>query len=330
MRHSCTIALILLVSLPIISTAEPPLTVASLQFENDAFTLQIRDRWYSNGFKFNWVTNESEAPDWLQLASSYMPLFEQNSASWWGWSMEQRIFTPGDISEPAFPPEDRPYAGWLSLDFSQATVKPNYLERIHFGIGLTGEPSLAEETQDLSHDLLHANEALGWDTQLPTELTLLLSYNRQWRLGERAFDDGYGSDWAPNAGLTLGNAITSVEAGVFWRSGRNLPDDFGPPRITTSPNGAAYFRPSGRRGWYWCIGTNLAYRAHDLFLDGTTFRDSPSVESEPVVGEAFAAFVYHFDSMRFSYLYVRRSKEFENQDEPQNLAAITFSWALDD
>jgi lipid A 3-O-deacylase len=308
--------------------AAAPMTNAGLQFENDAFALRTRDGWYTNGLKFNWVTNESEAPNWLSVAGSKLPFFDAGSPEWWGWSLQQQIFTPEDIDAPEFPPDDRPYAGWLNLNFSLANLRPDRLERIHLGIGITGEASLAEEIQEFSHELLGTNEAIGWDTQLPTELTLSLAYDRQWRLGDQEFESGYQMDWAPHAGLMLGNALTKAEAGLFWRFGRDFPDDFGPPRITALPDGAAYFRPRAQSGWYFCIGANVSYVAHNLFLDGATFEDSPSVESSDFVGEAFAGYVYYLRDFRISYVYVRRSKEFENQDQPQNLAAITFTWAV--
>jgi lipid A 3-O-deacylase len=235
---------------------------------------------------------------------------------------------PPTSTTPGFPPNDRPYAGWLNLSFSLANLNGVYLEQIHLGIGVTGEASLAEEIQGLSDELLGANEASGWDTQLPTEVTLLLAYNRQWQLGNRAYHNGYLSDWAPHAGFSVSNAISQVRGGGFWRIGRNLPDDFGPPRISAMPNGSAYFRPSADNGWYICFGANLSYIAHNLFLDGTLFRESPSVDSKPFVGEVFMGYVRYWEDVRFSYTIARRSSEFVNQREPQNFGAITLTWSL--
>lgn len=325
---------IALLPVPTLAVDEPPisdrsgLTNLSLQLENDAFTFERRDRWYSNGIKFDWSTNRSPPPDWLEFSGKLVPWFNRRGSNWWGWSLQQRIFTPENITDPEFPPDDRPYAGWLNLSFSMATLNGYYMDRFHIGVGLVGQGSLAEEAQDLSHELIGSEQAVGWDTQLPNEPTLLIAYDRQWRLGERSFEEGYGSDWVPSTGVLLSNAITQAEVGLFWRFGKNMPDDFGPPRIAGLPNGAAYFRPTAASGWYFCIGVNGSYVPHNLFLDGTVFSDSPSVDSEPLVGEAFAGFIYYIRNLRFSYVFVERSKEFEAQESSQSLGAITLTWSL--
>lgn len=75
-------------------------------------------------------------------------------------------------------------------------------------------------------------------------------------------------------------------------------------------------------------GANASYVSYNFFLDGSLFRESPSLDSEPYVGEVFAGFVYYFRDLRFSYVFVGRSKEFEAQDESQSLGAITLTWSM--
>lgn len=245
-----------------------------------------------------------------------------------GWSLQQHIFTPEESSNPEFFPADRPYAGWLNLNFSIVALKDNHLTRLHFGAGLVGETSLAEVSQNLSHELMGSTEPIGWDMQLQNEPTFLIAYDRKWRVAQRLFEAGLYSDWAPSVGVALSNAITQVEVGLSWRFGKNIPADFYPPRVTAVPNDAAYFRSSASTGWYLFVGVNVRYVPYNLFLDGSLFRDSPSVDSEMFVGEAFTGFVYYLHDLRFSYVFVERSKEFETQDEGQSLGAITLTWSM--
>jgi lipid A 3-O-deacylase len=214
------------------------------------------------------------------------------------------------------------------LNFSKARFEEDFAERVHFGIGATGAPALADETQKLLHDISGAEEPVGWNTQMPTEITLLGAYDRQWLLGDDDHPSGYHSDWAPHAGFALGNAITQVEAGMFWRFGKNMPDDFGPPRITALPNGAAYFRSTAESGWYVCAGGGVSYVAHNIFLDSPVFQNSPAVIREPIIGEAFLGYVHYNKKLRVSYTLVRRSRQFAAQSELQNFGAVTATMML--
>lgn len=302
------------------------MTIIGIEYENDVFVGSGQDRWFSNGFKFNWTTNRRPPPEWVTTLANTAPGFAVGEDDPWGWSLEQRMFTPDNIEDPLLPPLDRPYAGWLNASLTLGRVEENRLTRVHMGLGVVGRASLAEPTQKAIHRLIGAAEPVGWDTQLPTEVTVTAGWNRQWRLAPRTHRNGWQSDWNPATGIMIGNAITFVGGGGFWRIGKRLPDDFGPPRITTMPAGSIYFRPTHDSGWYFQAGANVRYVAHNVFLDGNTFRNSPSVECDPLLGEVFAGAVYYRGNMRISYGLMKRSREFKGQASRQNFGVVTIVW----
>ncbi|MCH8479580.1 MAG: lipid A deacylase LpxR family protein, partial [Wenzhouxiangella sp.] len=124
---------------------------------------------------------------------------------------------------------------------------------------------------------------------------------------------------------TLGNAHTHASAGSFLRVGHNLPDDFGPPRITPAVSGSGYFRPEPRRHWYLYMGSEGRLVGRDLFIEGNSFGGRKGVDARRMVGELFGGLVYTQGRFRAAYTHVWRSREFEGQLEAQDYGALSVS-----
>ncbi len=302
-------------------------TFTALTLENDWFTATGADRWYTGGIKLSWATEEHPPPRWLRRAGALAPGLAVDAGALWGLSLEQRTFTPADITDPALPPADRPYAGWLNLSLGIAERTPASLGRLRLGIGVTGEPSLARQNQEATHDLLGSDEPVGWGTQLPAEPTFQVAYDRQWLLAQGPLAGSLAYRLHAAAGAALGTALTQAGAGAAVALGQRLPWDFGPPRITAAPAGSLYFDSGTRHGWYLSIGANARLVAHNLFLDGTVFRDSPAVDRRPEVVEGYLGVAYYYGRLRLSMTWVQRSEAFERQRGPQEFGTATLTWA---
>jgi hypothetical protein len=61
---------------------------------------------------------------------------------------------------------------------------------------------------------------------------------------------------------------------------------------------------------------------HNIFLDGNTFKDSPSVDKENFVADLMAGLAISYGRYRFSYSYVYRTKEYKTQIDPQVFGSI--------
>lgn len=70
--------------------------------------------------------------------------------------------------------------------------------------------------------------------------------------------------------------------------------------------------------------------ARDIFLDGNTFRDSHSVDKEPLVADIQFGLAIHVGRMRIALSNIWRSREFEDQDERSQFGAINLSFLLPD
>ncbi len=299
----------------------------ALVVENDGLTGQGLDRWYTGGLQLAYATEAHPPPRWLQQLGRHGAGLDVGADALWGLSVAQRAFTPANITDPEMPPADRPYAGWLNVTLGIAERTPDSLGRLRLGLGVTGEPALAEQIQQVSHDLFGSDEPVGWDSQLPSEPTFQVAYDRQWTVqaGPLAGPLRYRLDTA--TGASLGTALTQAGAGLSASIGQRLPRDHGPPRLSGVSTGSLSFDSAAGAGWYATLGANARLVAHNLFLDGTVFRDSPSVEREPAVTEAYAGLVAYRHRLRLSVTWIRRSKAFKRQEEAQGFGVATLTWA---
>lgn len=294
-----------------------------VEYENDIFSGQ--DRYYTSGVRFSRISEAREIPAWLEAAARGLPGFSEADTLPYGFSVGHNIYTPADITKPEFPPDDRPYAAWLHVTFSTGVQQEHGADRFRVGLGVVGPAALGEPVQKNIHGLVGADKPRGWNTQLRNEPTLLVGYDRFRRVIDRALSQGLGFDLSVLGGVTLGNAHTHLSTGTFFRVGRNMPYDYGPPRITPAVSGSGYFRPNGHQSWYFYAGAEGRLVARDLFIQGNTFGGRDGVDPRRLVGELYAGFVYTRDRFRVAYTQVRRSREFEGQLKGQNYGALSFS-----
>ena len=129
-----------------------------------------------------------------------------------------------------------------------------------------------------------------------------------------------------NNGFSLGNVLTEASAGLTLRVGSNLGGDYGPPRIRPSLAGAGFFAPAGTFSAYLFAGVQGRAVARNIFLDGNSFEDSPSVDKKHFVADFQAGVVMQFNDIQLAYTFVTRTKEFETQDDRQTFGALSVSF----
>ena len=296
--------------------------VWSIVWENDIFS--GTDKNYSNGARIAWNSAEANAPDWLRWSADWLPINNEGNKRISA-ALGQNIYTPEDKTLAAPNPQDRPYAGWLygSVGISSDTGK--VLDNVMLTLGVVGPSALGEQTQDFVHDAIDDDIAQGWDNQLEDEPGFILSYERKWRSMAEWSPFGLGADVTPHVGFNLGNVNTSANAGATLRIGYDLPQDYGPPRIRPSLPGSDFFVPEQAIGGYLFATVEGRGVARDIFLDGNTFKDSPSVDKENFVGSLNLGVALTIEETRISYTHAFLTEEFETQREPQQFGIVSVS-----
>jgi hypothetical protein len=298
----------------------------AFSLENDAFSRT--DRNYTNGFQLAWRSPSAEPPSWLAWVNRLAaPFFPESGSPRWGLAFGQNIFTPSDTTRTIPDPRDRPYAGWLYGAFTLSSESPTSYGAFEVSLGVVGPSALGEQVQNGFHDLISDNPARGWDYQLKDEPAALISVERKWRYNVPLFGDPHGLavGAVPTLGANVGNVNTAAGAGLLLRIGQDLYADFGPPRIRPALAGSAFFDPTRAFSWYLFAAAEGRGVAHDIFLDGNTWRDGPSVDRNFWQGEVSFGAALIVGPVRATFTAVERQREFKGQDKPSRFASASLS-----
>lgn len=294
-----------------------------VEYENDIFANE--DRYYTNGIRLSRVGQVRTPPSWLARVARRFPGIDEADALPYRLSISHNLYTPRDIENPQFPPNDRPYAAWFNVQFATGTTSEKGADRVHVGLGVVGPLAFGEEIQKAIHSAIDSPEPVGWDRQIRNEPTLQIGYGRFRRFLAIGNPGGAAVDASWMGGATLGNAHTHLAAGGYLRAGYNLPRGYGPPRITPALSGESYFMPTRASSWYLYIGMEGRRVFRDMFIEGNTFGGVEGVSRNRHVGEVYGGLVYTQGPFRMTYTHVWRTREFVGQSEGQSYGALSFS-----
>lgn len=254
--------------------------------------------------------------------------------------ISQSMYTPRDRTRTDLVPDDRPYAGLLALSVAwnlrhaEPARARDRLDTYELTLGVIGPASLARQAQDAVHDLIGVDRFLGWDHQLGNEPALQLAVERRWRprRGDAMQLEGWSTEAIRSAGLRLGNIQTSAAAGIEWRAGWNLPNDFGAyplgPGAENRPPAPAPQHGAVRRlpGAQVFASAELRAVAWDFSLDGNLLRSSHSVTREPLVAQVAIGWGVHGPlagrGWRLTAMRVWRSREFSGDRSHHSFGSI--------
>ena len=288
--------------------------IYSLIWENDATAGS--DKHYTQGAGLSYLSQDDALPAWLHTTSRALPAFGYDvAAQKWGLAIIQQIYTPEQLQTPTPPPDDRPYAGWL---YGTATLQRRgkthggipLIETLSIDLGVIGPESLAEQTQKSWHGV----KPQGWDHQLRFEPGINLRYNRSYLLAAHLNDGNWGGQIIPYFDTSLGNIHTYLQLGSDFRFGYNIPDPFATTHNPGKPFGAYLFtRLQGR----------IVLR--NIFLDGNTFKDSPSVDKRYLVGDVRFGIALAFKHLELTAAHTLISQEFTTQHGLDSYSTATLT-----
>ena len=295
----------------------------ALVLENDYFG--DSDDNYTNGLKLSWVSGRRPADPFSRFVSRMMGAEDQTSVRR-GLAIGHSTFTPDDIGETEYLPDQHPYAAWLYGEFTTLIERENRVDQFTLQLGMVGPSAGGEYAQEEIHSLINDRAPQGWDNQIQDEFGVVLSYDKKLRALLRTGWRGVGLDATPNLGVTLGNINANARAGLTVRIGRDLNNDYGPPRVRPALAGAGYFTPRDGFSWYVFSGVEGRAVAHDIFLDGSLFKDDdPHVEKNNFVVDMQSGLVVQVGKTQIGLTYVERTKEYKTQDIPQRFGAVSLS-----
>lgn len=297
---------------------------SSLLWDNDLFSPRNTDAYYTNGFLYHHVSDPvpqetgrhwKSCPGLSFLAKTAEPLLiRTGEASQYrhSWGFGQIIQTPSDLTLNPPDPDDQPYAGLLYGSCGFHVQEDGYAESMGLMLGVVGPLSLAERTQDIAHRVTGSEYPQGWDHQLANEPVLNLVYDRQ-RVMTDFSVDGHSIKIFNNFGFAFGNLMISTTAGVNALFAKNTRAAFSlrPNFLGRYP----WLSQSQPLGFYALGSVQGMAVGRNLFLDGNTFEDGPSVDKEYVVGSGQLVMGYGFSCLALQLGLNLSTRTFKTQGE---------------
>lgn len=297
---------------------------SSLLWDNDLFSPRNTDAYYTNGFLYHRVSDPvsadmgrhgSSCPGLSTLAGWAKPLLirtDEDSTYRHSWGLGQIIQTPDNLQLKPPDPDDQPYAGLLYGSCGFHVQEAAYAESMGLIYGVVGPLSLAEEIQDAAHHITGSEYPMGWDSQLDNEPVVNLLYDRQRVMTDIAVG-AHSLTFFDSLGFTLGNLSISGTLGANMLYARN-------PRAAFSlrPNFLGrypWLSQSQPLGFYAVSSLQGQLVGRNLFLDGNTFTDGPSVDKEYVVGSGQVIMGYGFSCLALQLGLNISTRTFKTQQE---------------
>lgn len=301
---------------PIPAEGEPgyraePIHHFRVMFENDS--AYGEDRNYSHGTRFDYAQ---------QIVPEH----------YWGISLTQNIYTP-ETHTGGRVWGQHPYAGYLAIGGAYMYRGESVGVSLELQAGVTGKPSLAENSQWLVHEMGNMKHWKGWGEQIPAEPTLQLSARQDWRLPfcETGSFGGFQTDGMIFTREALGTVAVSGGAGVVLRWGRNLPAGM----QVTGNHPADYsvgllrkpaYDPS-RLSWFVVGSVYGEYVARDMFIDGGVFHDfEQTCSRKPWQAEMQLGVGVVHEGIQYYAGAVWHTVEYRTQDHHSLYGTFAISW----
>ena len=145
--------------------------------DNDFLNVNLHgtDKSYTNGLRLDIFYTKSKTA--YPFLNRIFTKGENENMVVHGWSLSQLMFTPNDLSQTAFQPDDYSYAGALTLthNITSYNSKGKFSFQAGFTAGIRGSAAMGEGVQKFVHKLIQDELPQGWHHQLKT--TPLINFN---------------------------------------------------------------------------------------------------------------------------------------------------------
>ncbi|MDE8348044.1 MAG: lipid A deacylase LpxR family protein [Acidocella sp.] len=320
------VPMFLLGEIPVAHAADPlndPATILTLQTENDAYSLPGTDRYYTNGFSLGYVGPTGSLPS--PIAALGHTVFS-SGAQRLEINLQQVIYTPVNTQALNPNPQDRPYAGHLTLNGAIIQDTSNTRSVLQASIGMIGPAALGQPVQNGFHSLIGNPSSKGWSHQLRNEPTLDFMASRTWRYDLAKFDQGgLTLQMLSQASAQLGSTEIYGQVGSIVRLGSGLDSDFGPSVIGPVMSGTEAYTPTQPFVWYVFGGISGRMVAHDTLVQGNNFQSSRGVGLVPLQGDAEVGLAIILYGLRISATEIFTTPEFHGAAPAFQYGSVTIS-----
>jgi hypothetical protein len=228
---------------------------------------------YTNGTRLDLFYRPAHRPH--GLLGRWAPQAGDSSIDVYGWGLMQLMYTPKDISQTDFQPDDYPYSGAIIATHTRYSYNPikRYDWQTELVMGAIGPVSLAHQTQSIVHRLTGFMQPMGWGTQFRNALLFNVNITGEKQLAAE------------------GDAVRIIGGGQVFAGMMQNGASVYPLILIGRTNG--YFNGTfsqytgydreGRKEWqiYFLVKPQLAYFLTNALLEGAPFTTNPNLRGSP-------------------------------------------------
>jgi lipid A 3-O-deacylase len=233
--------------------------------DNDKYSALTKDRYYTNGLTLQY--------DFLAKKPAKKALKTIYSLA-----VGQYIYTPYRAYVPHIANQDRPFAGYLFVNFSRASFYRNRsILRLTFQAGVLGPDSQAETIQQWLHHTFHLSKVAGWKYQIHNQfgINLQAAFMKNFLYSRRSL-----IDLNAFAKIKAGTVFDEATIGIMSRLGVKPLHALANTFLFHS-NLSKKLRKSATTEAYFFIKLQLSYVAYNATLQGSLFNDNSPLTFPP-------------------------------------------------
>lgn len=268
-----------------------------IEYDNDLF-LNSDDK-FTSGISVQWHSNVAESWDdvgvsgWMKFGHQLPGMQSSSLYNRVGFAVGQNMQTPNDLSATELIVDDVPYAGTLGFELNWISFNDDVFRGYALIVGVVGPASGAEATQKAIHKMIGAEKPMGWDNQIPNEPAINFNGMFKKKVFNTKGSGHLSADITLNADFGLGTAMTFGEVAAEVRAGWNVPFGFAfvpdPIGRSIAYDATIPHRQDGHTSIYASLVHRRTYMQHFVFLDGSLWRNTHSVDynrwqSQTIVG----------------------------------------------
>lgn len=307
-----------------------------ISMDNDL--LAQTDDGYTNGLQAGWVSGylarytDGPMPNFIANQLDKLAIFDgPNKQKFISYSVSHRIFTPSDTETTELVEGDIPYSGMLFGTVTAGAQSEKGMHAISMHMGVAGPAAMGRQVQNSVHKVIGSDHVNGWDNQIENEVIINLNYEYRRRLAAFRFNNGLKADLIGQAGAMAGTLNSMATIGVSGRIGWGIEDDYAvPPQFFGEETiGSRPYSKSRTKGGFWLYALiNGSAIGNAIYWDGNTFRDSPSVDYDPLIGRIYVGMAKRFDRAKISFTIAKTTVPWENPTDKsiQTYGKLNFSY----
>ena len=303
------------------------------KFNNDVIKRRkdpSSDKRYTNGLTLGYITKDLKENTEI---TNHFPVIDKLGETIHGSiCLNHDIYTPDEIEDINILENQHPYSGELNLtfgihgdnNFKLLSHNTPTLLSLSLSLGTTGKYSYAKNVQTEFHRYTGNDIPLGWDHQLPSHFMGKLSGSVISKFDPIKFKQTL-LEVLVNIGADVGNTLRQGSAGIEFRLGWNLPDDFGTYSLDSgsfasniqSKNSPT--RNKTRCGLHLILYTRGKYVDYNYHLGEYL---SPTRE----IAELGGGFGFSGYGYKMTLMFINQSEQFEEQNGPHRFGTVMITY----